>query len=426
MKKELLLYKIGILILAGFIITTWTISGFLLTAGAKEGNTAAADINSVATGNNQFALQLYGKLAGEKKNENLFFSPYSISTALAMTYAGARGETEKQMADVLHFTLPQERLHAAFGSFEKGLNEQGKAGVFELTVANALWPQKGFKFLDSFTGLVNKNYSAGLNEVDYVSDTEGARKTINKWIEDKTKNKIKDLIKQGMLDKMTRMVLTNAIYFKGRWQLEFDKKDTKDLPFHIFASQEKNVPMMTIKKDFRFADLKDFQILELGYKGDALSMILMLPKEVEGIGNLEKSITSENLDSWLAKMRKQEVTVSLPRFKNTCEFSLADTLRSRGMTDAFSGNADFSGMTGNKDLFISAVVHKAFIEVNEEGTEAAAATGVVMRLTAARQETIFQADHPFIFLIKDNKTNSILFMGRLQDPGKQLFLPGYR
>lgn len=426
MKKDLLFHivkmpygKITILILAGFIIAAWTISGILLTAGAKENNTSASDMNSVAAGNNQFAWQLYGKLSAENKNGNLFFSPYSISTALCMTYAGAKGNTEKQMADVLHFTLPQERLHPAFGSLEKGLNEQGKEGVFDLTVANALWPQKGFKFLDLFTGLVNKNYSAGLNEVDYAGDTEGARQTINKWVEEKTKDKIKELIKPGVLDKLTRMVLTNAIYFKGRWQFEFDKKDTKDTPFNITASSQKPVPMMYIKKEFRYSDLQDFQILELGYKGDALSMIIVLPKEIDGIGKLEKSLTAENLGIWIAKMRRQEVLVYLPRFKFTAEFSLGQILAGMGMPEAFSANADFSGMTGRKDLFISAVLHKAFVEVNEEGTEAAAATAVVMRLTAARQETIFRADHPFIFLIRDNKINSILFMGRVCDPTKE-------
>ena len=191
----------------------------------------------ITQGNIRFAFELYSKLAAEKENENFFFSPYSISTALSMTYGGARGNTEKQMAEVLHFTLPQEQLHSAFGSLEKRLSEGGKKGAYELNVANALWGQKGYKFLDSFISLVNENYSAGLNEVDFKKDAEGARQTINKWIENKTKDKIKELISPGVLDKFTRLVLTNAIYFKGKWEVEFDKKDTEGCSIPYYSNE---------------------------------------------------------------------------------------------------------------------------------------------------------------------------------------------
>jgi len=406
-------------VLIVLVTIIWISGGILLsTRAAEKKQDTPADANSVVSGNSRFAFELYSKLAAGKKDENLFFSPYSISTAIAMTYAGARGDTEKQMADVLHFNLPQEKLHPAFGSLEKALNEQGKKGVFELTVANALWGQKGFKFLDSFISLVNKNYSAGLSELDFAKDTEGSRKTINKWVEDKTKEKIKDLIKPGVLDAMTRLVLTNAIYFKGKWQFEFDKKDTKDSPFHITSEKKVTVPMMYMKKEFKHAKQDGLQVLQLGYKGDALSMIVLLPEKIDGIEKLEKDLTIENLDKWLANLHEMEIEIYLPKFKFTSEFSLAEILQQMGMTDAFGGSADFSGMDGRKDLFISAILHKAFVDVNEEGTEAAAATAVVITLTAVLEKPVFRADHPFIFLIKDNSSGSILFMGKVLNPAQ--------
>lgn len=422
MEDKARFYKIMILAMTGLIISVWGAGGFLLAVNAKEKEQPAAeDIEKVVSGNSKFTLELYSKLVEGDGNNNLFFSPYSISTALAMTYAGARVETEKQMAEVLRFGLPQERLHPAFGSLEKALNEQGKKGVFELTVANALWGQKGFRFLDSFIDLVNKNYDAGLNEVDFIKNTEGARQTINRWVEKKTKEKIKDIIKPGVLDAMTRLVLTNAIYFKGKWQYEFDKKDTKDTTFHITATKETKAPMMYIKKEFKYAERVDLQILELGYKGDALSMVVLLPEKVDGISQLEKELTIENLERWLGELRKREVIVYLPRFTFTSEFSLAKLLSAMGMKDAFSlPPADFSRMTGNKDLFISAILHKAFVEVNEEGTEAAAATAVVMTTTAMpKQPPTFKADRPFIFMIRDNKSGSILFMGKVCNPSEK-------
>jgi serpin B len=406
--------------LVGLIIVIWAAGGFLLSTSAseKKPDFPLTDVNAVVSGNNEFAIELYKKIANDpNKIENLFFSPYSISTAIAMTYASARGNTEKQMAEVLHFNLPQEQLHPVFSSLEKVLNEQGKKGAFELTVANALWGQKGYKFLDSFTDLVNKNYSTGLNKVDFAKDSEGARQTINKWVEEKTKNKIKELIKPDILTGLTRLVLTNTIYFKGKWQYEFDKKDTKEALFHITAQNSVTVPMMYIKKEFKYGGDESGQILEIGYKGEDLSMIVLLPKEIEGISKIEKSLTAENLDKWLGKLRKQEVRVYFPRFKMTSEFDLLKVLSKMGMPDAFNDlKADFSGMNGGKDLYISNVLHKAFVEVNEEGTEAAASTAVVMALKGVAKPTIFRADHPFIYIIRDNITGSILFMGKVCDP----------
>jgi serpin B len=415
MEKKVRFYKTIILLIAGLIILTVITGKILLGINEKGGKIILTpDMNDVIRGNNKFALELYTKLAQEKKNENLFFSPYSISTALAMTYAGAKGNTEKQMADVLHFELPQDKLHPVFTSLEKRLNKQGKGGRYELNVVNALWGQKGYKFLDSFIELVNKNYSAGLNDVDFVKDTEGARQTINKWIENKTKDKIKELIKPGILDGLTRLVLTNAIYFKGRWEYEFDKKNTKDMDFLVSSTGTVKVPMMYIVREFKYAEQEDLQIVEIGYKGKDLSMVVLLPKQFDGISKLEEALTVENIDKWLSGLSEIEVGICLPKFKTTSEFSLGEVLSRMGMQDAFSlPPADFSAMTGDKELFISAVIHKAFVEVNEEGTEAAAATGIPMTLAAAMR---FNADHPFIFLIRDNKTGSILFMGRVMNP----------
>jgi len=386
------------------------------------------DKQLVATGNNKFALELYAKL--RSREGNLFFSPYSISTALAMAYAGARGETETEMAKVLHFpTVPSEtvavkdtfarmRFHSAFGTIVKDLNARGRKGSYELTVANALWGQKGYGFLEEFLGLIKTNYDGQLNEVDFIRATEAARKTINTWVEKQTNNKIKNLIQKGVLDSMTRLVLTNAIYFKGNWARQFKEERTKEAPFTLADGQKVEVAMMNQTAEFNYMETEDFQGLELPYVDDELSMIILLPKEFDGLDEFEKTLTSENLSKWLGKLRNREVVVSVPKFKMTSQFGLASVLKSMGMVDAFSANADFSGMNGKRDLFISAVIHKAYVDVNEEGTEAAAATAVTMKLTSIgpAQIPVFRADHPFLFLIRDNHSGSILFIGRVMNP----------
>lgn len=383
----------------------------------------------VVEGNNEFALALFAELRA--REGNLFFSPYSISTALAMAYAGAKGQTETQMAKALHFPASllvpdKQRFASAFGSIIKGLNDRGKKGGYELTVANALWGQQGYEFLNEFLELIKTSYDGRLTEVDFVTDTETARKTINAWVEEKTNNKIKDLIAQGVLSKLTRLVLTNAIYFKGNWARRFKENRTKEAPFTLISGDKIDVPMMNQSEDFGYMETDDFQCLELPYVDNELSMIIFLPKtgEVlslpkgEGLAEFEKKLTTENLSQWLDGLHECKVVVSIPKFKVTDEFSLASVLKSMGMTDAFMSDvADFSGMNGKKDLFISAVVHKAFVNVDEEGTEAAAATGVVMSMSAGpRQIPVFRADHPFLFVIRDNQSGSILFIGRVMNP----------
>ncbi len=378
----------------------------------------AEDAAKVAEGCNRFAFDLYAHLL--RQEGNLFLSPYSISTALAMTSAGARGRTAEQMAQALSLPASGAAVHAAYGAIQNDLNTAGAGGAFDLAVANRLWGQKGYEFLPDFLALVEKNYGAGLEQVDFVADTEGSRKTINAWVERETRDKIKDLLKPGVLDAMTRLVLTNAIYFKGKWVSEFDKKLTRDEDFFVTPEKKVAAPLMRQTAEFGYFDGGEMHALELAYQGDRLAMVVLLPKSKDGIEGLEAALTPNMLEGTCAGLRRREVRVALPRFKTTAEFSLGDTLVAMGMTDAFSpGKADFSGMTGAKDLFISAVVHKAFVDVNEEGTEAAAATAVAMRLTAvAEPPPVFRADHPFLFLIRDTKTGTILFFGRILDPTK--------
>lgn len=379
------------------------------------GGTNNNDIKAVVAGNRQFALDLYARL--KEQSGNLFFSPHSISTALAMTYAGARGQTEEQMAQVLHFSLPQERLHPAFKVLEEVLQAIGNQKGCKLSIANALWGQKDYTFLEEFLDLMEQYYGAGLNKVDFENNTEGARQTINRWVMKKTNNKIKDLIKPGVLDEYTRLVLTNAIYFYGTWKYKFDRQDTRTELFTIGPGETVLVPMMSMKENLRYWANEDLQVLELPYVGKYMSMIVLLPNNLEDFESLENSLTIENLNIWLAELQEQEVEVYLPKFDITSEFNLSDVLAVMGMSDAFMPYvADFSGMDGTRDLFISAVVHKAFVAVNEEGTEAAAATAVAITVTSVPQIPVFRADHPFVFLIRDNESGNILFIGRVMNP----------
>jgi len=400
------------------VVLAMTLLTVILAAGTPA---AAADRESswVGPANNAFAADLYAKLIVEAKG-NLFFSPNSIETALAMTYAGARGKTAEQMATVLHLPPKGEAIHQDLGAFTQGLNAEktaeGKPRGYQLAVANALWGQKGERFLPAFLDLLKIHYGAGLSEVDFAGNTEGARQTINAWVEKETRDKIKELIKRGILGRDTVLVLTNAIYFKGDWAAKFKKEATKDAPFHLAADKTVDVPMMNRSGDYGYAEEEGFKALKLPYAGDELAMIILLPKKVDGLGTIEKSLTADNLGRWCSKFQTQKVKVSMPKFKTTAEFELAKTLADMGMPYAFHA-ADFSGMTGTKDLFISHVIHKAFADVNEEGTEAAAATAVIVpRNGGSHEMQVFRADHPFLFLIRHEASGAILFMGRMANP----------
>jgi len=368
----------------------------------------------IAKANNAFALDLCAELKEQKGN--LFFSPYSISAGLPMTYAGARGNTEKQMAEVLNFTLDQGQIHHAFDILQAQLNSVQKKGHIELSVANALWAQEDFDFIEDFVDLMRHRYRTGFNSVDFKNAPEAVGININTWVEEKTEGKIKDLIRPGALDSSTRLVLTNAIYFKGNWANKFDEFDTKVMPFRLNPEQSVNVPMMNQTHDFGYMENDSMQMLELPYIGDDLSMIVLLPGEVDGLAQLESSLDVDNLDSWMSRLRETEVFLVLPKFKMTFELDLRDALASMGMADAFDEKAaDFSGMAKMNDgerIYISAVIHKTFVDVNERGTEAAAVTAV----RALSAPPVFRADHPFLFLIRHNASGSILFFGRVIDP----------
>jgi serpin B len=421
-----------------------------MSYAADKRAVADANLEALVVGNTEFAFNLYARLKDhpevKKANGNLFFSPYSISTALAMTYAGARGRTAEQMAVVLQLPFEQDLVHdergpnkprplmavrlpwetrrlaAAFGALEKGLKTEPKESGYELNIANALWGQKGYKFLQSFLDLNREYYGAGLEQVDFVRETEKARKTINKWVEKQTKDRIKDLIPRGAVDRLTVLVLTNAIYFKGDWASKFKEENTEHADFHINEYKTVEVPMMYQKGKFAYTEGEDTQTLVLPYKGDELSMLIVLPKKIGLLSSFESELTAKNLKFEQGRLREREVRVYLPKFKMTCGvLELKHILKDMGMKDAFSlPPADFSGMTGVKDLFISKVLHKAFVEVNEEGTEAAAATAVVMAKGGPRPAPVFRADRPFVFMIRDNRSGSILFMGRIVNPAEQV------
>ncbi|MHC4625100.1 MAG: serpin family protein [Planctomycetota bacterium] len=410
-----------------FVVALTT--GVLVFAADEPASKANRKESIIVKGNNRFALKLYGKL--HDKPGNLFFSPYSISTAVAMTCAGARGQTERQIARAMHFPLilaadpaehPQlqphrRQFHELFRTVMEDLNSRTEKGAYELNVANALWGQRGCRFYKEYIELVETNHQGRLTEVDFIRAAERSRKTINTWVEKQTNEKIKNLIPPGALNQLTRLVLTNAIYFKGNWASRFEKEKTSKAPFTLNNGDKVNVPMMNQTETFNYMQAEDFQLLEMPYVEDELSMLIFLPKKFDGLNKFEKTLTSENLSLWLTKLHKTKVIVSVPRFKVTSEFGLSDVLKSMGMKDAFTPQADFSAMSGMKDLFISAVLHKAYVDVTEEGTEAAAATGVVVGVTSVPPPPPeFRADHPFVFLIRDNRTGSILFIGRVANP----------
>ncbi len=378
----------------------------------QERGDAGAD--SVVQGNTAFALDLYQQVRMVKGN--LFFSPYSLSTALAMTYAGARGDTEAQIAQALHFPAEQEQLHRAFALLEAKLADIGRKGHIQLRVANALWPHKGYDLLEAFLALTKEYYGVLVTALDY-GDAEAARGTINAWVEEKTEGKIQNIIPSGLLNALTRLVLTNAIYFKGDWANQFKRSATRDAAFSVTPDKQVQVPMMNKTAEYRYGESDGLQILELPYAGDDLSMVVLLPREIDGLADLEERLTVGNLGQWTEHLWRREVQVSLPRFEITFPFSLNEALTSMGMVDAFGADADFSGMDGSKALYIGAVLHKAYVAVNEEGTEAAAATAVIMKLKAIpAPPPTFRADHPFIFLIREKSTGSILFLGRVVNP----------
>jgi len=380
-----------------------------------------ADLALLIEGNSAFAFELYQAL--REQEGNLFYSPHSISVALAMTYAGARGETAQQMADTLEFILEQERLHPGFNWLDAELASRGEGAQgkddkgFRLNIVNAIWGQKDYGFLPAFLDVLAENYGAGLRILDFINETEKSRLIINDWVSDQTEGRIKDLIPQGAIDALTRLVLTNAIYFNAAWEDPFDEDVTADGPFYLFEGGQVIVPMMKQTESFGYTEGEGYQAVELQYDGNELSMVILLP-EAGQFQAFEEGLQAQKISDIISGLQSTGVTLTMPKFEFDSEFSLTDTLAKMGMPIAFSGDADFSGMTGNRALFISDVVHKAFVSVDEAGTEAAAATAVIMPEAGPPEPTVeVTIDHPFIFLIRDIETGAILFVGRVMNPG---------
>lgn len=379
---------------------------------------APDDLRSLVDGNNAFALDLYHTISGDS---NLIFSPYSISLALAMTYAGARGDTATQMAQVLHFALPDQSLHTAFNHLDWNLTQsspsQEEEQAFRLHIANALWAQKDHPFLPEYLDLLAMHYGAGVHLADFAR-SEATRHEINDWVSRQTEDRIKDLIPAGALDALTRLVLVNAIYFKADWETPFEAEATREAPFYLLDGSQITVPMMSADlHGIRYARGANYQVIELPYRGGTAVMDILLPEE----GQFESFAAALNVEQWnliLGSLQVEDVQLHFPKFHFTSAFELSDVLASLGMKDAFDPDqADFSGMDGSRDLYIGRVLHKAFVAVDEKGTEAAAATAVVMRLTAAMPpSTVVTVDRPFLFLIRDLSSGQILFFGQVLNP----------
>jgi serpin B len=387
----------------------------------KSPDVPAPDQAELVGGNSVFAFDLYHFLKDEKAG-NLFYSPHSISLALAMTYAGARGETEQQMADTLHYTLPQDRLHPAFNWLDLELASRGEGaagkddGGFRLNIANTTWGQEDYAFLPEFLDTLALNHGAGMQLVDFTGDPEAARVAINDWVSSQTEERIKDLIPPGVIDELTRLVLTNAIYFNAAWAEPFDESQTQDGAFHLLDGSQVTVPMMHHTASYGYAEGEGYQAVELPYDGGELSMVILLPNE-GAFDAFESSLDAGRVDVIVNDLTYQEVALTNPKFEIESDFSLVEALAEMGMPIAFSMDADFSGMDGTRELYIGEVLHKSFITVDEAGTEAAAATAVEMQLKGAPMDPVtVTVNRPFIFFIRDIETGAILFVGRVVDP----------
>ncbi|KAL1253677.1 hypothetical protein QQF64_015906 [Cirrhinus molitorella] len=380
-------------------------------------------MEALCRANSLFALDLYRALIARNAEENMFFSPLSVSAALSMVYLGARGETSEEMAKVLSFSFVSD-VHSHFETLISTINSPSASYILKL--ANRLYGENTFNFLPEYLDSTLKLYHAELQAVDFIGASDVSRRLINKWVEEQTEKKIKDLLKPGTVTGMTRLVLVNAIYFKGNWMHKFKARETKEMPFKINQNESRPVKMMYQSKKFPFRCIPEYkvQVLELPYKQKELSMLILLPNESQDgsdpLPKLESELTLDKLLDWTKRDKmatSMDISVHLPKFKLEVESSLSEKLQEMGMSSVFhETKADLTGMSSQRRLFISAVVHKAFIEVNEEGTEAAAATAAIVEVDSAIRCQRFIADHPFMFFIRHNTTNSILFLGRFRGP----------
>ena len=391
---------------------------------ARKTSLSASDVklDDVVRGNSAFALDLYSAL--REQDGNLFYSPHSVSVALAMMYAGARGETARQMEEVLRFQLPADQLHPAFNVLDLALSSRGEnsgsqeKGEFQLNVANAIWGQKGYAFRSNFLDALAENYGAGMRAVDFAQNPETSRTAINNWVAERTEDRIQDLIPEGLINRLTRLVLTNAIYFNAAWRFPFDENMTASEPFHLLSGDRVNVPMMRRTEVFNYTRHETYQVeaVELLYSGEEASLMIFLPA-TGNYDRFENALSADLVSEISKRLRPIRLRLAIPSFEFESEFMLGETLAGMGMDDAFDpASADFSGMADADDLYLSSVVHKAFVKVDERGTEAAAATGGTIGVTS--MPPAFTADRPFIFLIRDNATDAILFVGRVTDPSQ--------
>jgi serpin B len=423
--KKILVIVLALALMLPAIFSTQPAAGQVLKSDKERVTSPSVNQTEQALlveGNTAFAFNLYQALKGNEGN--LFYSPYSISLALAMTYAGARGRTAQQMADTLDFILQQDSLHPAFNWLDaelasRGGGAQGKDGEgFKLNIANAIWGQEGYQFLPAFLDVLAENYGAGLRILDFVNEAEQSRLAINDWVSDQTNGRIKDLIPKGAIDELTRLVLTNAIYFNAAWKYPFDKKATVEIPFYLLDGDQVTVPVMKQTESFGYTSADGYQAVELPYDGDELSMVILLP----AAGNFEafeRELQAQEVSDIIGTLQTTRIALAMPKFEFQSAFSLNDALSEMGMPYAFSADeADFSGMDGARDLYISDVIHKAFVSVDEAGTEAAAATAVIVGTTSMPEEPRVELtlDHPFIFLVRDIQTGTILFVGRVLNP----------
>lgn len=385
-------------------------------------NSSLFTMAELSAASNRFAVELFNTLSQENPAGNIFFSPVSISSALAMIFLGTRGNTAQELQRTLHFDTVKD-VHSRFMDLNANLNKRGASYILKL--ANRLYGEKTYNFLPEFLSSTQKMYGAELASVDFQHASEDARKVINEWVRGQTEGKIPELLGAGVVDNMTKLVLVNAIYFKGVWQEKFMEEATTEEPFKLNKKNTKMVKMMYLKKKFRLGFIEDLKcrVLELPYKDKELSMIILLPDDIDdesmGLRKIEEQMTLEKLQEWTKpeSMFLTEVSVHLPKFKLEESYNLNSHLARLGVRDLFSSNkADLTGISGGRELSISKVIHKSFVEVNEEGTEAAAATAAIAVFCMLTPEETFRADHPFIFLIRDNVTGTVLFMGKLTSP----------
>ena len=380
----------------------------------------AEDVVQFALDSNKFGADLLAHL-DNNRNANLILSPNCIMSVMALTVSGARGETQRQMAAVLHFTLPAPRLQQASVMLQHALQTENSQKP-SLRISTRMWLQRGLKLQPSFRQLATATGEIMPGELDFARQPEAARSTINGWVEEQTAQRIKNMLPSGIVDSETRLILTSALYFKQNWTHAFDKKETSDAVFHVSAEREIRVPMMHRLDSMPYAAAADMEIVELAYEREGrLSLMILLPNKTHGLANLERQATAANLQKWSASLQDRKVSLFLPKFKITANFDLKETLISMGMALAFDlARADFSGMCNDERLSLAAVLHKAFVDAQNEAHKYVITTAAAVATRGFKRdsdETVeFRADHPFLFMLRDKKTGSVLLLGRLANP----------